>query len=109
MQFIRVKLAHLHPVFASCPDGGIGRRVRLKIWFGNDVQVRFCPLLARLVRLFCAISIYGKVFCLKGFYLCNVANEIYESSFINFINLIPKILNERFLYLGSKLYVGRIF
>jgi hypothetical protein len=49
------------------------------------------------------------VFCLKGFYLCNVANEIYESSFINFINLIPKILNERFLYLGSKLYVGRIF
>jgi hypothetical protein len=30
----RFKSLHLHPVIPIiCPDGGIGRRVRLKIWY----------------------------------------------------------------------------
>ena len=30
----RAKSLHLHPVILiTCPDGGIGRRVRLKIWY----------------------------------------------------------------------------
>ncbi len=33
--FYRPKPLHLHPVIHTSPDGGIGRRVRLKIWYSQ--------------------------------------------------------------------------